>query len=152
MEKLSVLRHTDAKLQSWKRCDENSMLTLQHYSNKACRWVIYSRKTVHFLLRMTVNLEKKEPRRDTVIRCSICSKDISPTCDKSPTDCYFCVSTRAHSTFLCSNIYCLSWCERLDLQPTRLTQWRATLTGDLYLLGGYNARVEAAQNNCSTLV
>ena len=34
MENLSVLRHTDAKLQSWKRCDENSMLTLQHYNKQ----------------------------------------------------------------------------------------------------------------------
>ena len=34
MEKLSFLRHTDAKLLSWKRCNENSMLKLQHYKKK----------------------------------------------------------------------------------------------------------------------
>lgn len=34
MEKLSVLRHTDAKLLSWKRCDKNSMLPLQHYKKQ----------------------------------------------------------------------------------------------------------------------
>ena len=118
--------------------------------NKACWWVICSRKTVHLLLRKTVRAKKRHD-------CTawVCSKDISPSCDKNPLlkgpkDCYFCGWARTQSILLCSNAYCLSWCERLDLQPTRLTHWRVTIAEDLYLLEGYNVRVGAAQN-CSTL-